>query len=317
VGLLDRGSQSRGDVILLNLKGIHFLLTYECGLECDHCFVWGSPKAKGAFSLEQTKSILAEAKKLGTVNYVSIEGGEPFLYYPIMVKTVREAVNFGFHVEILSNCYWATCPEDAVEWLLPIAEAKNVELSLSSDLYHGESWESKEVKNAVKAAKTLNIKVGVIAVKFPNSDVPCPSEIEGEKVSFWTLMYKGRAFSKLTEKASKNPWYEFTKCPYEDFINQQRVHIDPLGYVHVCQGISIGNVWKKSLSKIIGEFNPYENPILEPLIRGGPVALVEKFGLAHEEAYADACHLCNAARYVLRDKYPDVLVPSQMYGEFE
>jgi len=301
----------------LNLKGVHFLLTYKCDLECDHCFVWGSPEAKGAFTLEQIRNILAEANKLGTVNYVSIEGGEPFLYYPIMVETVREAVKLGFHVEILSNCYWATCQEDAVKWLLPVAEAKNVELSLSSDLYHGKSWESKEVRNAVKAAKTLNVKAGVIAVKFPDSQVPCPSEIEGQKVSSWELMYKGRAFSKLTEKASKKPWREFTKCPYEDFINQSRVHIDPLGYVHVCQGISIDNAWQKPLSKIIGEFNPCENPILEPLIRGGPVALVEKFSLAHEEAYADACHLCSAARYMLRDKYPDILVPSQMYGEFE
>jgi Ca2+-transporting ATPase len=32
-----------------------------------------------------------------------------------MVKTAKEAVSHGFHVEILSNCYWATCVEDAVE----------------------------------------------------------------------------------------------------------------------------------------------------------------------------------------------------------
>jgi MoaA/NifB/PqqE/SkfB family radical SAM enzyme len=299
---------------VLNLKGVHFLLTYKCDLECDHCFVWGSPKAKGAFTVEQVKNILAEAKKLGTVNYVSIEGGEPFLYYPIMVKTVKEAVNLGFNVEILSNCYWATCPEDAKEWLLPIAEAKDIRLSLSSDLYHGEEWERREVKNAVRAAKTLNIRVGVIAVKYPNSEVPCPSEIEGEKVDLWTLMYRGRAFSKLTEKANKKCWREFTKCPYEDFTNQERVHVDPFGYVHACQGVSIGNAWHKPLSKIIEEFNPCENPILEPLVRGGPVALVEKFSLAHEEAYVDACHLCNAARCMLRDKYSDILVPDQMYG---
>jgi len=84
-------------------------------LECDDCFVWGSPKAKGTFTLKQIRNILTEAKKLETVNFVSIEGGEPFLYYPIMIKTLQEAVNLGFHVEILSNCYWATCPEDAVE----------------------------------------------------------------------------------------------------------------------------------------------------------------------------------------------------------
>jgi len=301
----------------LELKGVHFLLTYRCDLECDHCFVWGSPKARGAFTFKQIKNILTEAKKLGTVNYVSIEGGEPFLYYPVMVKAVKEAVNLGFRVEILSNCYWATCPEDAVEWLLSIAEADGVELSLSSDLYHGASWEIEEVKNAVKAANALNMKVGVISVKYPGAEVPCPNEIEGAKVGLWELMYRGRAFSKLTEKISKKSWREFTKCPYEDFTNQKRVHIDPFGYVHVCQGISIGNAWQKPFSKIIEEYNPLENAILEPLVRGGPVALVEKFGLPHDDVYVDACQLCYAARCMLRNKYPDVLIPDQMYGQLE
>jgi len=27
--------------------------------------------------------------------------------------------------------------------------------------------------------------------------------------------------------------------------------------------------------------------------------------LPHDEAHADACHLCSAARYILRDKYPE------------
>jgi MoaA/NifB/PqqE/SkfB family radical SAM enzyme len=299
----------------LDLKGVHFLLTYRCDLECDHCFVWASPKAKGVFTLAKIRNILTEAKKLGTVNHVAIEGGEPFLYYPIMVKTVSEAAKMGFHVAVLSNCYWATSSEDAVEWLLPIAETQNVELSLSSDLYHGENWEIEEVKNAAKAAKILNIKAGVITVKQPNNETSSSKEIEGAKVDSWDLMYKGRAFSKLTERATKRPWHEFTKCPYENFLKQERVHVDPLGHVHVCQGISIGNAWRTPFSKIIEQYNPFENPILEPLVRGGPVALAEKFGLSHEEAYADACHFCSAARLVLRSKYPDILVPAQMYGE--
>lgn len=299
----------------MNLKGVHFLLTYRCDLECDHCFLWGNPNAKGTFTLKQIGNILTEAKMLGTVNFVAIEGGEPFLHYPIIVKTVEEAVQHGFQVEIISNCYWATCPEDAMEWLRPIAAAKNVKLSLSSDLYHGDSWEIEEVKNAVKAANALSVKAGVISVKHPNIEAPSLSQIEGVKVDFWELMYRGRAVSKLAEKASKKPWREFTKCPYENFVNQERVHIDPFGYVHVCQGISIGNAWQKPFSKIVEEYNPYQNPVLEPLVRGGPVALVERFGLPHEEAYADACHMCYTARLLLRDKYPDILAPDQMYGE--
>ncbi|MFX0095002.1 MAG: radical SAM protein [Candidatus Hodarchaeota archaeon] len=301
----------------MKLIGVHFLLTYKCDGECDHCFVWGSPEARGAFTLKQIKDILTEANKLGTVDYISLEGGEPFLYYPIMVKALDEAVKLGFRVEVLSNCYWASCLDDAREWLLPIAKAKDVELSLSSDLYHGTNWQIEEVKHAVKAAKELNMKVEILSIKYPKADTLCPQEIEGAKVGLYELMYKGRAATKLAEKATKKPWDEFTKCPYETLDNPERVHIDFLGHVHVCQGISIGNAWQKPFSKIIQEFNPYKNPILDPLIRGGPVALVEKFGLPHDEFYADACHLCYTARRILRKKYPDILTPDMMYGEFE
>jgi len=301
----------------LELKGVHFLLTYKCDLECDHCFVWGNPQAKGTFSFKQIRSILAEAKKLKTVNSVAMEGGEPFLFYPILIKAVKEAADLGFRVEILSNCYWATSAEDAEEWLLPITKAKDVELTLSSDLYHGESWETDLVRNAIRAARQLNLKASTIAVKFPDTELPCPSEIEGAKVGPWEIMYKGRAAKKLTEKASKKPWREFTKCPYENFEKQERVHIDPLGYVHVCQGISIGNAWQEPFSKLVEEYDPYRHPILEPLVRGGPVALVEKFGLPHSEVYADACHLCFSARLGLRSMFPGLLAPDQMYGEPE
>ncbi|MFX1250010.1 MAG: radical SAM protein [Promethearchaeota archaeon] len=301
----------------MKLTGVHFLLTYSCNWECDHCFVWGSPKARGAFTLKQIKAILEEAKKLKTVDYVSLEGGEPFLYYPIMIKSVEEAVKLGFRVEILSNCYWGSCPEDATEWLLPIAKDKNIELSLSSDLHHGDSWQIEEVENVVKAANRLNMKVGILAIKYPKTDVPCPQEIEGAKVGLYDLMYKGRAASKLAEEANKKSWLEFTKCPYEDLVDPGRIHIDPQGYVHVCQGLSIGNAWKKPFLKIIEDFNPHEHPILDPLIRGGPVALVEKFGLPHNEFYADACHLCYTTRCMLREKYPHILAPNEMYGEFE
>jgi len=298
------------------LKGVHFLLTYRCDSECNHCFVWGSPKSKGVFTLEGIRNILAKAKKLGTVTYVSIEGGEPFLYYPIMVKAVRVAVSLGFAVEVLSNCYWASCPEDALEWLRPIAEAGDVKLSLSSDPYHGESWISDEVRNAVKAARTLNLKASILAVKYSNARIPCPNEVEGVNVGLGELMYRGRAVLELAQEAGKKPWKEFIRCPYENLANPGRVHIDPLGYVHVCQGISIGNAWQKPFSHTIQEYSPFNNPILEPLINGGPAALVEKFNLPHGDQYADACHLCYEARCMLRERYPDVLAPDQMYGEF-
>jgi organic radical activating enzyme len=299
--------------MLLSLKGVHLLLSYKCDLECDHCFVWGNPTAKGAFRIDQVQQILKEARKLETVTYVSVEGGEPFLHYPIMLRTVQQATRLGLHVEVLTNCYWATCQEDAEAWLTPLAEAKNVQLTLSSDSYHNSSWKAAEPENAARAAFNLGIKVGVIAIENPG-EMPSPEKIGEAKVDVSRLMYKGRAAVKLVDKAAQKPWREFVKCPYENLASPERVHVDPFGYVHVCQGISIGNAWQRPFSRLIREYEPNENDILEPLIRGGPVALVEKFDLPHQDYYADACHLCYSARCMLRDKYPDTLAPDEMYG---
>ncbi len=41
----------------MKLTGLHLLLTYECNLECDHCFVWGSPWKSDTMTLESIPSL--------------------------------------------------------------------------------------------------------------------------------------------------------------------------------------------------------------------------------------------------------------------
>ena len=97
----------------MKLASIHFLLSYRCTDECDHCFLWGSPKAKGTMTLAQIRDVLLQAKDLGTVRTVYFEGGEPFLFYPVLIQALREATALGFGTGIVSNCYWATSGEDS------------------------------------------------------------------------------------------------------------------------------------------------------------------------------------------------------------
>ncbi len=298
----------------MELQGLHVLLTYRCDAECDHCFVWGSPKTRGVFTLHQVKDLLSEAKKLPTVRSVSFEGGEPFLYYPLLAQATREAAAQGFRVELLSNGYWATCPEDAVDWLRPLSLGSTISLTLSSDLYHGDRWDIDAVKNAVHAAKAVHMPVEIIAIKHPTAVTVCPQAIAGAKVGLYDLMYKGRAATQLTSIATTVPWDTLTKCPYEDLVHPKRVHVDPFGYVHVCQGITIGNAWTHPFSHIIQNYAPHTHPIIDPLVRGGPVALVKAFAMPHERRYADACHLCYATRCVIRPRFPDLLAPDEMYG---
>ena len=93
--------------------------------------------------------------------------------------------------------------------------------------------------------------------------------------------------------------------------------MDPFGNLHICQGISIGNLFRTPLKEICETYHPDSHPIAGPLLEGGPAELVRRYGLSHGAAYADACHLCYEARRALRDRFPEILGPDQMYGALD
>ena len=82
--------------IITMITSIHFLLSYMCNLDCDHCFVYSNPHAKGTFTLKQIRTIIDDARKIGSVEWVYFEGGEPFLFYPILMEAVKYANKNGF-----------------------------------------------------------------------------------------------------------------------------------------------------------------------------------------------------------------------------
>ncbi len=296
----------------MKLTGLHLLLTYQCTFECDHCFVWGSPWQRGTLTLENIKHILREAQDLGAIESIYFEGGEPFLYYAVLLKGARLAKNAGFEVGIVSNSYWATSADDAIAWLRPFVGLIDA-LSVSSDLYHYDELLSQQAQNARAAADRLGISIGVISIAPPTM-VNAGSAIGQLPEAEGAVMYRGRAASKLAAQAAQRSWLEFTACPYEDLREPGRIHVDPFGNLHICQGIVIGNLFRTSLKEICEKYDPDAHPITGPLLRGGPIELVQCYGLPHREKYADACHLCYEARRTLRKQFPAELTPDQMYG---
>ena len=293
----------------MKLSGIHILLTYQCTFECDHCFVWGSPWQNGTLTLEQIEVVLKQAQAAG-VEWIYFEGGEPFLYYALLLRGVDMAHEMGFSVGVVSNGYWAHTLEDARVWLEPLA-GKLEDLSISCDLFHYSESMLQQAHNAVDAAETLGIPVGTISVAQPNEDA---ASSHGQLEDKAAVMYRGRAVEKLVTRAQKKPWDTFTECPHEDFRDPGRVHLDPLGELHICQGVSIGNLFKKPLTQILADYDAEAHPIFGPLLNGGPVALVSEYNLDHTSHYADACHLCYESRTKLRAKLPKILTPDQVYG---
>ena len=293
----------------MKLESLHILLTYQCTYECDHCFVWGSPRQMGTLTLRQIEEILQQTKN-ANVTSIYFEGGEPFLYYRILTKAVHIAAGMGFAVGIVSNAYWAGSIVDAEEWLRPFV-GRLTDLTVSSDLFHCEADLGEKPQNAIVAAKMLGIPTGMIHVAQPEADsVQSHGQIEDESA----VMYRGRAVDKLVSRATCHPWEGFDACPHEDLREPGRVHLDPFGNLHICQGLVIDNLFEKPLKQICEEYDPVAHPICGPLLSGGPAALVSEYHLEHESDYADDCHLCYEARTMLRRRFPNILCPDQMYG---
>ena len=295
------------------LSGLHLLLTYECNYECTHCFVWGGPSQGGTMSEDLVTQILGQAEELGSIEWIYFEGGEPFLFYDLLCRGVRLANERGFRVGIVTNAYWATTEAKALEYLQPFAGVVE-DLSISNDTYHGSGDGPGNTLIARQAAEHLGIPVDFISIAGTQaSDAQAASgQIPAGESA---VVYRGRAAEKLTSRDRLKPWNEFTECPWEDLRNPERVHVDAFGNLHICQGMSIGNLLERPLIEIVRDYNPDTHPIIEPLLAGGPVELVNRYQLPHESAYADACHLCYASRCKLKGRFSDVLGPDQMYGK--
>ena len=171
----------------MKLNGVHILMTYRCTQECDHCFVYGSPRADATLTSDRLTRVLGQCADAGSVEWVFFEGGEPFLYYPILRQGVVHAARLGFRVGLVTNAYWATSAEDALRWLEGLGSAQLLHVS-SDDLHHGGDPRAlARVDHAVAAAEQLDIAVSTLHVE--------PGDV----------MFRGRAADKLTSGLTRRP----------------------------------------------------------------------------------------------------------------
>lgn len=280
----------------MKLNSLHILLTYQCNYTCPHCFVWGSPDQTGTFSRRDLEDVFQQAQAVGSIDSFWFEGGEAFLFYPVLLGAVRSARAHGFETGVVTNGYWAANVDDAMVWLAPLANAGLNEMFISVDALHG-SATGVDTHPGLVAARRLGLSADAIVTEAKSDVRHC-----------------GRAAEALTTDRQRQPWASFDSCPFENLTDPGRVHLDPFGNLHLCQGIVIGNLFERPLRHILAEFQPETHPIVGPLIVGGPAALAQHHATVPDAGYVDACHLCDSTRHALRAQFPTVLAPDQMYG---
>lgn len=292
------------------LTSIHFLLTYTCTFECDHCFLYCSPRTEGTFTVRQLRDVFDEIAKMPAVKSVCFEGGEPFLYHPLLLEGLRLARDHELEASIVTNSYWANSFDDALLWLKPIKEIGLKELCLSDDAFHHNESRN-PARIAAEAARALGIPDSSITIDPPTCK---PNTTKGDPVVKGGVLFRGRAIEKLSKGMPTKAWPSFDSCPHEELQQPNRVHVDSFGNVHICQGISIGNMWQTPLSQIDREYDWEFHPVCGPLVEGGPAKLARDNAVEPETGYIDACHLCWLTRRELLDRLPDSLGPRQIYG---
>ncbi len=297
------------------VNGIHFLLTYSCTYKCDHCFLHCSPEARGTFTGAQLRQVFSRIERMGTIETVYFEGGEAFLYYPLLLEGLRLAESAGLRAGIVTNGYWATSVEDAELWLKPIRSIGITDISISDDDFHRAAGTSNPAEAVRAAAVRLGIPCQTISIESPDP-APCPGESpgKGRPVTGGGVLFKGRAAEKLTAGLPRRPCGDLTACRHEELETPDRVHLDCYGNVHICQGLSMGNMWETPLCELVGEYNASRHPICGPLMRGGPHALAREHGLDVADVFVDECHYCYTVRKALLDRFPAYLAPRQVYG---
>ena len=285
------------------IKGIHILLTYTCTFQCDHCFLYSSPRSVGAFSVESLRRLIDQAIAVRTVETICFEGGEPLLYLPQLLAGIRYAKKCGFITGIVTNAYVARTFDDA-RLLLSMLKGSGLDsISVSDDRFHFGDLQKTPAKFLIEAADSVYWPVKSMAVEEPNLDHPTGS-----------VMFRGRAADKMTEGVPRRSWRVFDECPTENPEDPGRVHVDPFGNVLFCQGISMGNAWETPLSTLFANWDPTNHPICGPILDGGPASLVTRYGGDDDETFVDACHLCFEVRRRLLDRFPQYLTPPAVYG---
>ncbi len=289
------------------LTAVHLRLTYRCVHECDHCAHWGAPWQDAAMTRIEVMRVLDDASEIASVESIRFEGGEPFLYYPILLEGIRAARARGFRVEVSTSGSWASDPAAAIEWLAPLASSGVQWIGIHDDRFRPPAPGPDRTALAMGAAEILGIPCFVERCGPPTTRA-------GGMETDRSLLLRGRAADGLEGRVAPAGPEALDRCGHEDLRSPRRVHVDPYGLVLLCPGIAIGSLYWDTLRGVMEQYAPDRDPVLAPLLRGGPEALARELGVELPAGEASACQACYRVREALRERFPDRLGPPAVYG---
>jgi len=319
----------------MRFRGIIFNLTYDCNLNCPHCFYYPQSARRGAFELRRLREIMESTADVAPVLEVHYTGGEPFLYFDRLVEAVALAKELGARrITCSTNCYWADDLDKARRMVSRLKDAGLFWFLISADAFHQDEVPLERVRIAAQARAEFglqgNDELSVVAMISPEYEHPFNEKTRqiaevihswGRSASLHPSMPYGRGHQLIPDdvchmtQPTRRCW-EFQTWGFIHPDGPRTVIIGPDENVMVCYGVSLGNLRDTDLLDLLREFGEAPNPIVRTLLERGAGGLAEQAearGWKRAPAYQNECHLCYHARSFLRHSEPAFLQPDECY----
>ena len=319
----------------MKVQGVSFLLTFRCNSECKHCAYQAGPQGRGVIDTNNAKRWLKELVETQPLRWLTLHGGEPFLYLELMMEILHLAKELGVPRRgAITNGFWAKDQETARQILENLRHSGLNCITFSVDGFHQEFVPFHKVRQAIEAATIVGFeKVWIDGYYLESLNAENQydrmtrklldelADVDGIEISSYKVDLEGRGANHLIEFATLLDELPNKKCQLPFWLggnlrSPEVVEIDYEGNVTLCPGICIGSAGNDSILKIIEGYNYREHPIIRVLEEEGPLGLyhlAEALQLNPRSAFADECHLCYEMRRLLHRHYPNHLAPAQCY----
>lgn len=305
------------------LRNIGFLVTYRCQVSCRHCIIEAGPHRTEEMTLEDAFNWTDQVSRYrdGFIKVLSITGGEPYYNIEKLEKLANYAYNKGLIVSVVTNAYWASSPERALQIVERIPEIGM--MAISTDVYHQEHIPFQRIENAVNACKATDLPYNIHICTESEEDedyLRIMSELDKitdrDHINTAVTMPAGRALEDIDD--FKHIFSE--EPPISACTAGSSPIVFPNGRVIACIGpvikidkpnpLLLGDLRKSTLKDILDRAE--ENPILHSIRIWGPKKLVE---IIREHGYGKylpqkyiAKSVCDACfKLMYNDDLADVL----------